>query len=129
VNLRPTQQHSNGTFLQEATDPSTSILFRLVDVAARTFEAASPPEGHLARRYAPLLRGMTDLIVSSSTQTQVQAQLQGVGNTSAVMPDTNLGPEFQSHHLGDDLWEMWQQAGLEPMIWSNILDDNQLGLS
>ncbi|KAL3495749.1 hypothetical protein BJX62DRAFT_222394 [Aspergillus germanicus] len=129
MNLRPTQQHANGTLLQEATDPSTSLLFRLVDVAARTFEAASPPEGHLARRYAPLLRGMTDLIMSSSTQTQVQAQLQGVGNTSAVMPDTNLGPEFQSHHLGDDLWEMWQQAGLEPMIWSNILDDNQLGLS
>ncbi|KAL3467845.1 hypothetical protein BJX64DRAFT_273822 [Aspergillus heterothallicus] len=130
LNLQPTQQHVNEPLIPQGMNPSRSLLFRLVDLAARTFEAASPPEGHLARRYAPLLRGMTSLIESSSTQLQAQAQphVQGMSNTNAVMPETNLGPDLQSHHLGDDLWEMWQQAGLEPMIWSNILDDSQLSL-
>ncbi|KAL2862748.1 uncharacterized protein BJX67DRAFT_365692 [Aspergillus lucknowensis] len=122
LNLRPhSRQQSNEVPLGGEAEPSTSLLFRLVDVAARTFEAASPPEGHLARRYAPLLRGMTGLILSGN----MQAQAHGTnGDTGATMTDTsNLPPEQLQSHLGEDLWEMWQQAGLEPMIWSNLLDD------
>ncbi|KAL4869400.1 hypothetical protein BDV12DRAFT_185276 [Aspergillus spectabilis] len=116
LNVRPytREQHPNCHTLAEERDPSASFLFRLVDVAARTLEAASPSEGHLARRYAPLLRGMTNLILSSNTQTQSQT------HDTDVLPTT---AQLQSHHLGEDLWEMWQQAGLEPMIWSNLLDD------
>ncbi|KAL4874307.1 hypothetical protein BJY04DRAFT_226175 [Aspergillus karnatakaensis] len=141
LNVRPyTRDHPHPSL--ETEDPSSSFLYRLVDVAARTLEAASPSEGHLARRYAPLLRGMTNLILSSATQAQTQTQTQtqsqpqahglGLAGTGPLDPqitnanaNTNILPadQLQSHHLGEDLWEMWQQAGLEPMIWSNLLDD------
>lgn len=39
------------------------------------------------------------------------------------MDANNLGPEQLQNHLGEDLWEMWQQAGMEPMIWSNLLEN------
>ncbi|KAL5360768.1 hypothetical protein BJX96DRAFT_184778 [Aspergillus floccosus] len=71
-------------------------------VAADTLEIASPPVGHPARRYVPLLRGMTNLILSGHMQ-----------------PPRDNGP---SGATGEDLWEMWQQAGLEPMIWPSVLD-------
>lgn len=106
----------NGTGCEEN---SGSLLFRLVDVAARTLEAASPPEGHLARRYVPLLRGMSGLVLSGN----VQGQKTNSG-TSAVMTEANQPPsEHLQSQLEEDLWEMWQQAGLEPMIWPSLLDD------
>lgn len=116
MNLRPYAQHSGEALGDEA---SNSLLFRLVDLAARTLDAASPPIGHLARRYVPLLRGMTGLILSRNVQGQ------GVnGGASAAMTETNnLPPEQLQNHLEGDLWEMWLQAGLEPMIWPSLLDD------
>lgn len=96
-------------------DVSTSLLYRLVDLAARTLEAASPPEGHLARRYIPLLRGMIGTIVSSQSQ-----PLNADFNSNAPnMPDDG---QIQGN-IGEDLWEMWQQAGLEPLNWPSLLED------
>ncbi len=87
------------------------MLYRLVDLAARTLEASSPPEGHLARRYVPLLRGMADLILTDNTQ------VQGISvDSSAVTADVNMSEQPQNT-MGDDLWEMWHQAGLEPINW------------
>ncbi|KAL5335167.1 hypothetical protein BJX70DRAFT_410728 [Aspergillus crustosus] len=143
LNVRPyTHEHQqhNGHGQAIAEDPSASFLFRLVDVAARTLEAASPTEGHLARRYAPLLRGMTNLILSSTTQTHSQSRPQPhdlntnldgrldpqiTTDTNNILSSTDHLQNQSHHNLEEDLWEMWQQAGLEPMIWSNsnILDD------
>lgn len=97
---------------------STSLLFRLIDVAARTLEAASPPEGHLARRYVPLLRGMADIISSGETQTNNS----NCGHGSVVTSALDTSEQLQSN-LGGDLWEMWQQAGLEPIVWPGPLDN------
>jgi hypothetical protein len=62
---------------------------------------------------------MTGLILSGNAQAQnINA------NASSVMQSTsNLPSEQTQNHLGEDLWEMWQQAGLGPMIWPNLLDD------
>lgn len=116
MNLRPTVQQPGGSL---GEDVSSSLLFRLVDVAARTLEAASPPEGHLARRYVPLLRGMRDLILSGNTQAQNVN-----GNVSTVMTDASNLPSWQmQNHLGENLWEMWQQAGLGPMVCPDFVDE------
>ena len=112
MNLQPRVQGSDENLGGVA---STSLLFRLVDVAARTLEAASPLEGHLARRYVPLLRGMTGIIQSGNTQTQRMN-----GEASIVMTDTSIQPEQVQSNLEENLWEMWQQAGLEPTIWSSL---------
>lgn len=114
MNLHP---HLRQTGDSQNDEPSSSLLFRLVDVAARTLEAASPPTGHLARRYVPLIRGMIGIILSGSTQAN-----QTTASHSAVMENPNNITE-QNGNLGGDLWEMWQQAGLEPMPWPNVLDD------
>ncbi|CAI7649906.1 unnamed protein product [Penicillium manginii] len=113
-NLRPHVTRSDGALSETA---STSLLYRLVDVAARTLEAASPPEGHLARRYVPLLHGMAGIISSSETQIHnpnCESVSMGTGSL-------DLSEPLQSN-LGGDLWEMWQQAGLEPIIWPGPLD-------
>lgn len=97
---------------------SGSLLFRLVHVAARTLEAASPSEGHLARRYVPLLHGMAGLISSSDAQVQ-NLNCEHVGiQTGPSLPSEQ---QIQSN-LGGDLWEMWQQAGLEPIVWPGSVD-------
>ncbi|KAJ5618761.1 hypothetical protein N7510_002745 [Penicillium lagena] len=116
LNLRPHSQERD-----EAVDDDTSrsLLFRLVDVAARTLEAASPSEGHLARRYVPLLRGMTGLLLSGNTQ----AQKMSSNSSNMMMNASNLPQEQMQNQLGGDLWDMWQQAGLGPMIWPNLADD------
>ncbi|KAI5458318.1 hypothetical protein BGZ63DRAFT_61585 [Mariannaea sp. PMI_226] len=119
LNLRPHAQQPGDLPSQ---DPSSSLLFRLVDVAARTLEAASPPEGHLARRYVPLLRGMADIILSDNTQPQPM----NVETSAATTDATNLQEQFPSH-LGEDLWDMLQQAGLEPINWPNLMDDTHAG--
>lgn len=114
MNLQRHVQHESQTV---DGDASTSLLFRLVDVAARTLEEASPPEGHLARRYVPLLRGMTGIILSGKSQPN---------NTSTAADTQPLdlnGLPDQSQNLGEDLWEMWQQAGLESLVWPGFLDD------
>ncbi|CAI7599506.1 unnamed protein product [Penicillium pancosmium] len=113
-NLRPHIKQSDGALSERA---STSLLFRLVDVAARTLEAASPPEGHLARRYVPLLRGMAGII--SSSETQIHSS--NCDNMSMATGTLDPSEQLQSN-LGGDLWEMWQQAGLEPIIWPGPLD-------
>lgn len=113
VNLRSNSQQPGDTLDQER---SSSLLYRLVDLAARTLEAASPPEGHLARRYVPLLRGMADLILTDN------AQPQGMNvDTSAMTADANMSEQLQNN-MGEDLWEMWQQAGLEPINWPQMVD-------
>jgi hypothetical protein len=97
-------------------DASTSLLCRLVDVAARTLEAASPPEGHLARRYVAVLRGMTGIIQSGKTQA------------------APFGADM-SGNLEEDLWSLWQNAELDTSLAiPNLLDGlfdapqaNQLG--
>ena len=98
---------------------STSLLYRLVDLAVRTLEAASPPEGHLARRYIPLLRGMIGTIASS----RPQPLNPNINQSDLNLPDdSNLPGQIQGS-LGEDLWEMWQQAGLEPLNWPSLLED------
>ncbi|OJJ05894.1 hypothetical protein ASPVEDRAFT_154023 [Aspergillus versicolor CBS 583.65] len=123
INLRPhSSPQPNEIPVSGNIDPSASLLFRLVDVAARTLEAASPPEGHLARRYSTLLRGMAGLILSGNTQAQTNNPSSSNDSSAIFMDANNFAPEQLQNHLGEDLWEMWQQAGLEPMIWSNLLD-------
>jgi hypothetical protein len=101
-------------------DPSSSLLFRLVDVAARTLEACSPPEGHLARRYVPLLRGLTDKILSDNPRSQYR----NVNTGAATAADNNsILPDQMHTDLGEGLWDVWQQAGLEPIHWSSLLDN------
>ncbi|KAJ5223048.1 uncharacterized protein N7469_009288 [Penicillium citrinum] len=114
-NLRPHIERSGEIMSVTA---SGSLLFRLVNVAARTLEAASPPEGHLARRYVPLLHGMAGLISSSDTQVHSP-----ICESIGVQTDPSLPSQQQMQsNLGGDLWEMWQQAGLEPIVWPGPLD-------
>lgn len=98
---------------------STSLLYRLVDLATRTLEAASPPEGHLARRYIPLLRGMIGTVASSRPQPLGPDANENTSN----LPDEGSLPVQIQGNLGEDLWEMWQQAGLEPLNWPSLLED------
>lgn len=114
MNLRP---HISQAGDAHDDEPSSSLLFRLVDVAVRTLEASSPPTGHLARRYVPLLRGMIGIILTGNAQAN-----HTTGSQSTVIEHPNSLPE-QHGNLGGDLWEMWQQAGLEPIPWPNLLDD------
>lgn len=39
-----------------------------------------------------------------------------------MAPGTLDPSEQLQSNLGGDLWEMWQQAGLEPIIWPGPLD-------
>lgn len=116
VNLRPHLQHLGQSLSGEA---SQTLLFRLVDLSARTLDAASPPIGHLARRYVPLLRGMTDLILAGNAQGRDGSGDVGV----SVRQADDIDPAQIQNNLGDDLWEMWQDAGLEPMVWPSLLDE------
>ncbi|ORY35312.1 hypothetical protein BCR39DRAFT_508725 [Naematelia encephala] len=99
----------------EMHDASTSKLFRLVDLCVRTLEAASPCEGHLARRYVPLLRGMMSILQSGRTQTQNLSEIR-----NGVV--TSLAPSKQAADLGEDLWSMWEEAGLETNVLPSMLD-------
>jgi hypothetical protein len=99
-------------------EPSGSLLFRLVDVAARTLEAASPSEGHLARRYVPILRGMAGIVLSGN----IQAQRMNSG-ANAVETDANGLPEQLQGNWEAELWEIWQQAGLDSMFYPGMFDD------
>lgn len=117
MNLRTDGQQTRTGLSQE---PSSSLLFRLVDVAARTLEACSSPEGHLARRYVPLLRGLTDIILSDNPKPHNR----NVDTGAAAAADNNsILPEQMHANLGEGLWDIWQQAGLEPINWSSLLDD------
>jgi hypothetical protein len=98
-------------------EPSSSLLFRLVDVAARTLEAASPPEGHLARRYVPILRGMAGIVLSGNMQGQRMS-----GGTSEVVTDANLPAELHNS-WESELWEIWQQAGLDSTFYPSLFED------
>lgn len=116
MDLQPHVQYSGENLNREA---SHSLLFRLVDLAARTLDAASPPIGHLARRYVPLLNGMAGLVSAGN------AQFYG-GDSDAGVAIAEANPvhtEQAQNALGEDLWEMWQEAGLEPMVWPSVLDE------
>lgn len=119
VDLRPHLQYSGENLNRQA---SHSLLFRLVDLAARTLDAASPPIGHLARRYVPLLNGMAGLVSAGNRQ---NAQFHAGGSDAGVaIAEANPVHTGQAQNaLGDDLWEMWQEAGLEPMVWPSLLDE------
>lgn len=99
-------------------DPTSCLLFRLVDVAARTLEATSCSEGHLARRYVPLLRKMTGIVITGNAQTE---RMNCDGGASVM--DANNIPEQLHSNLEEGLWEMWQQAGLDPIGWPSMFDD------
>lgn len=115
VQLRSSPPHSyDGADCNE--DASLTPMYRLVELAARTLETASPPEGHLARRYVPLLRGMCGIILSGDTQ-RAAIDIECIG------PGTDTLPDHLHTHLGEDLWGMWQQAGLEPVGWPNALNE------
>lgn len=65
---------------------------------------------------------MAGLTLSGNLQAQTQDH-GSTGNPSVMFMDANtFAPEQLQSHLGEDLWEMWHQAGLEPMVWSNLLD-------
>lgn len=64
---------------------------------------------------------MTGIILSGNTQMQPQST---GGEESALIADV---PDQLHNNLGEDLWEMWQQAGLEPIIWPNLMDDLEEG--
>ncbi|KAK9852794.1 hypothetical protein MYU51_008045 [Penicillium brevicompactum] len=119
MDLRPHLQYSGENLNRQA---SHSLLFRLVDLAARTLDAASPPIGHLARRYVPLLNGMAGLVSAGNRQ---NAQFHAGGSDAGVaIAEANPVHTGQAQNaLGDDLWEMWQEAGLEPMVWPSLLDE------
>jgi hypothetical protein len=99
--------------------PSNSLLFRLVDVAARTLEAASPSEGHLARRYVPILRGMAGIVLSGN----MQAQRMNSGANAVVTDPNSPPPEQLQSYWEAELWEIWQQAGLDSMFYPGMFDD------
>jgi hypothetical protein len=87
-------------------------------VAARTLEAGSPSEGHLARRYVPILRRMAGIVLAGNMQAQ---RLNSDGNV--VVTDVNNQPE-QLQNTGEaELWEIWQQAGLDSMFYPGLFDD------
>jgi hypothetical protein len=66
---------------------------------------------------------MAGLILSGNTQAEPNYHGSN-SNPSSMFTDANaFAPEQLHSHLGGDLWEMWQEAGLEPMIWSNLLDN------
>lgn len=58
------------------------------------------------------------MIIHDNPQTQVLNV-----DTGAVAIDANNLPEQLQTNLGEDLWDMWQQAGLEPINWPSLLDD------
>lgn len=120
MNLRPRGQQPDEAIGEE---PSNSLLLCLVDVGARTLEAASPAEGHPARRYVPLLRGMTSIILSGNMHVQ-----RANGGASAVVTDANNLPEQLQGNGEADLWEIWQQAGLDPIFYPSLFDATYEGL-
>jgi hypothetical protein len=52
------------------------------------------------------------------------------GNSGAdvgIQEANGMQAGSMQNNLGEDLWEMWQQAGLEPMIWPSLFDDLYVG--
>jgi hypothetical protein len=43
------------------------------------------------------------------------------GATTAV--NNSILPDQMQANLGEGLWDIWQQAGLEPINWASLLDD------
>lgn len=117
------QQAGDATTKKSSTrDPCSSLLYRLVDLAARTLEEASPPQGHLARRYVPLLRGMADIVASHDPKhfgalnpRETSVNIAGGGGTQEHA--ANLNDTHDYTNLDEDIWGMWRQAGLDPINW------------
>ncbi len=95
-------EHSSGE------ETSSSLLYRLIDVAARALEAASTYNGHLAQRYSVLLRGMIGIVETGKANTPGQRNFSGPADVPVVQEG--------SSGLSEDLWTMWQQAGLDPAL-------------
>lgn len=54
---------------------------------------------------------MANLVLTDNTQ------LNGTSSGSrAIEADVSMSEQLQTA-MGEDLWEMWQQAGLEPINW------------
>ena len=91
----------------------TSLLHRLINLAARTLDAGSPQRGHLASRYAGLIYPMAELVAPPEPSQDGLAEL----DLSAL----NENPEWNIANL-------WQQAGLDPFLLYGNLEDMQIGL-
>lgn len=118
MNLEPPNDQNDE---DTSDDVASSLLFRLVDLAARTLEATSCPDAHLAQRYVPFLHRMTGIIISGNMQGQ-RTNYEGV-----AMLDSNDMPDQLHGNLEEGLWEMWQQAGLDPIGWPSMFDDMNEG--
>jgi hypothetical protein len=95
----------------QVTGQRQSLLYRLVHLAATALDLSSPPEGHLARRYARLLYDTAEL-VGNEPSCYIPGSLSappGRGNESQnllMYPDDPIS--FQS-----DLMTLLMEAGVD----------------
>jgi len=76
------------------------MLYRLVDLAARTLRQCAPSYGHPAARYADLLTGMTKIITAEPILAAGSLDPQAIFDTAGFMRD-------------QDWLDLWQDSGLD----------------
>ena len=77
----------------------TSLLYRLVDLAANALSACASQRDHLAIRYAHFIRGLAETLVQDPPEVNVE----GNSTPSNALDSTDW-----------DISYLWQQAGLDP---------------
>lgn len=94
--------------------PQSSLLFQLVDLAARTLDQCAPRYGHLASRYAVFLRGMANMVAVTAPPDDPA----DLGELGSLLPEMHRDP----NHSWDREWQdLWQNSGLDQgWIFSNL---------
>lgn len=84
---------------QNQSDPRSSPLYRLVDLAARTMKQCSPQKGHLTTRYIEFLYLMAERVAAEPVTMLATQDLSGVSATNPIWDQ--------------DWLNLWQTSGLE----------------
>ncbi|CAD6570665.1 MAG: hypothetical protein TREMPRED_005946 [Tremellales sp. Tagirdzhanova-0007] len=97
---------------------SSSLLFRLVDLASRTLDRCAPSRGHLASRYAVFLRGMANMLQATGPTFSIQNSTADMSGPSNLPSETN----GDVYHSWDQDWQdLWQNSGLDQSwLFSNL---------
>ena len=97
---------------------SSSLLYRLVDLAARTLDRCAPSRGHLASRYAVFLRGMANMIQATAPTYPLADSMADMNGPSHLPSETN----GEVYHSWDQEWQdLWQNSGLDQSwLFSNL---------
>ena len=102
---------------------SGSLLYRLVDLAARTLRACSPTRGHLTTRYIAFLDGMATIVAKGASSLTNTAE----GNQAVDFGDLGILEAAPTDQLFDQDWlNTWHNMDMEPGWLFNVGEGPQV---